>query len=477
MKRVVLLSVCVLCHFYLLAQGVNFEPISLERALERAKSENKLVLVDVTASWCAPCQMMANEILVQKEVGDYCNEHFICIQMDVDQPAGKAFKKEHGIKYIPMFFILEPDGGVRHRLQGTRSSDDFLDWARRGVNKESSLLNLESLSREGKEMSVQNKVDYYMVLKDTREQQKADSVREALFAGLSPDEMTEPACWALFRDETYGSKYFDHVVEHAGAFKKKLGAERLDAYLVQVYKQAVQQLMYNEVRSPEDFELIAKLTRELSSETPILGAGDKAIVLAWIEVTKAFLDEDIPGMVKGIGELAELKEWRDCLWKVLVYVGTKGDDAQHPEVGVYTATMLFDFSRSSAEQWDFYQKFKYLHFPIACNKQFWENASGKARKENKPLLVECVRCSDAYYMNRNWMWDSPALAAYLDSVCVSVRIDMEAEDVAFLREKFKITTYPAYFLLDADGGIKTGWEGMITEDQLFRESLDKGLKE
>ena len=53
---------------------------------------------------------------------------------------------------------------------------------------------------------------------------------------------------------------------------------------------------------------------------------------------------------------------------------------------------------------------------------------------------------------------------------------MDDPDVAFLKERFEITNYPAYFLLDKEGKVRYSWEGMIEEDQAFRDSLRKGVE-
>ena len=200
------------------------------------------------------------------------------------------------------------------------------------------------------------------------------------------------------------------------------------------------------------------------------------IVLTWAKEVKAFLENDIPGMVEGMQELVELKEWRDCLWHSMKYVGLNGKDEDKERMGQFTSKMLFEFSNTPVEQWDFYQKFRFLGFPISCNEQFWINALEQMEKKNKPLLLECVRGSDAYFITRNWAWDLPERVNYLDSLCVSVRIDMDDPDVAFLKERFEITNYPAYFLLDKEGKVRYSWEGMIEEDQAFRDSLRKGLE-
>ena len=53
---------------------------------------------------------------------------------------------------------------------------------------------------------------------------------------------------------------------------------------------------------------------------------------------------------------------------------------------------------------------------------------------------------------------------------------MDDLEIAFLKEKFKITNYPVYFLSDKDTKIKYSWEDMIEEEQVFRDSLRKGLE-
>ena len=107
MRKIILLGICFLVCNCVFAQGVKFDTLSLEQALTRAQAEGKLVFVDVTASWCGPCQLMLEEVLNKKEVGEFCNEQFVCIQMDIDKLEGKDFKKKYGVKSIQAFFIVE----------------------------------------------------------------------------------------------------------------------------------------------------------------------------------------------------------------------------------------------------------------------------------------------------------------------------------------------------------------------------------
>ena len=57
--------------------GITFFEGTYEEALELAKSERKIILIDAYASWCGPCKVMAKNVFTQAEVGDFYNNNFI----------------------------------------------------------------------------------------------------------------------------------------------------------------------------------------------------------------------------------------------------------------------------------------------------------------------------------------------------------------------------------------------------------------
>ena len=74
------------------------------------------------------------------------------------------------------------------------------------------------------------------------------------------------------------------------------------------YKQEIQRLMYDCQASPEAFDLINQITMAVSPlDRTIISEENKVkIVLTWAKEVKAFLENDIPGMVEGMQELVEL---------------------------------------------------------------------------------------------------------------------------------------------------------------------------
>ena len=68
MKKIILLFTCMFVIVSAFAQ-TNFRNLTLEKALEKAKTEDKYVFIDCYTSWCGPCKMMAEKILPLEEVG------------------------------------------------------------------------------------------------------------------------------------------------------------------------------------------------------------------------------------------------------------------------------------------------------------------------------------------------------------------------------------------------------------------------
>ena len=54
-------------------------------ALEKAKAENKLILVSIGYSACHWCHVMERESFENHEVAEVMNRHFICIKVDREE--------------------------------------------------------------------------------------------------------------------------------------------------------------------------------------------------------------------------------------------------------------------------------------------------------------------------------------------------------------------------------------------------------
>lgn len=87
-----------------------------EEAWEKARKENKLVLVSIGYSSCHWCHVMERQSFEQEAVGKLMNEHFVCIKVDreerpdVDQVYMSAVQLMTGGGGWPLNCFTLPDG-------------------------------------------------------------------------------------------------------------------------------------------------------------------------------------------------------------------------------------------------------------------------------------------------------------------------------------------------------------------------------
>jgi thiol:disulfide interchange protein len=76
-----------------------FSDLDYASAREAARGQGKLLLVDATAAWCGPCQMMDRTTWIDPPVVEWIRQHAIAIQIDVDAEAATA--KQLEIRAMP----------------------------------------------------------------------------------------------------------------------------------------------------------------------------------------------------------------------------------------------------------------------------------------------------------------------------------------------------------------------------------------
>ena len=93
---------------------------SLPDAQAKAKSENKLVMMDFTGSdWCGWCIKLDKEIFSQPEFVEYAKKNIIPVELDFPhkkeqsaelKAANEALAKEYGIRGYPTIVVLSSEG-------------------------------------------------------------------------------------------------------------------------------------------------------------------------------------------------------------------------------------------------------------------------------------------------------------------------------------------------------------------------------
>lgn len=99
--------------------NLNWEE-NLETALQKAKTENKAVLVNFTGSdWCVWCQKLSAEVFSKSEFEDYAEGNLILVKIDfpekIEQSAEtKAYNNQlaqrYGVQGFPTILLFNSQG-------------------------------------------------------------------------------------------------------------------------------------------------------------------------------------------------------------------------------------------------------------------------------------------------------------------------------------------------------------------------------
>jgi thiol:disulfide interchange protein len=105
--------------------SLPFAPLSFEEALARAKTERKLVFVDLSADWCTWCTKMDEDVFVDSRVRKALLD-FVPIKVDTDKSGGRSVANRYRVNGLPAFLLVDADGRVVGRFDGYLPVDAFL---------------------------------------------------------------------------------------------------------------------------------------------------------------------------------------------------------------------------------------------------------------------------------------------------------------------------------------------------------------
>ena len=271
MRKLLFIVVLLFGCSALMAQ-TNFRDITYEEAVAAAKAENKLVFIDVYASWCGPCKMMSEEVFPQKSMGDYFNPRFVCIKIDAEKGEGVELAKRFNVRAYPTFVILDANGEVMgSKVGGSRDVESFTASIERVINPEKSPERLKA-RYDGGERTADLVLSYSFYLLDEAtktgqvDQAKVDSVRQMVldyFNGLTDKQKL--AAENLFVYQRYASSPVDAYGRYMGDHR-----DEFDPAIREEIKQCLDELymgyIYNTLsgNGPYDAEDYATVKKEMN---------------------------------------------------------------------------------------------------------------------------------------------------------------------------------------------------------------------
>ncbi len=120
--------------------GKKIPGMGFDAAAERAKRENKHMIVDVYTTWCGWCKVMDRQTYSNADVAAYLNNNFVLAKVNGESSAElhykgevmteRAFARKVGVTGFPTTYFLKPDADIIGGAPGYIPPDNFMIYAK-----------------------------------------------------------------------------------------------------------------------------------------------------------------------------------------------------------------------------------------------------------------------------------------------------------------------------------------------------------
>ena len=115
------------------------------KAQAKAKSENKVVMLDFTGSdWCRWCIKLNKDVFSKQEFIDYAKKNLVLVEVDFPRKkkqsaelikANAALEKKYGIEGYPTIIVLDKEGKKIGELGYESSPKTFIEKLEKAKKK------------------------------------------------------------------------------------------------------------------------------------------------------------------------------------------------------------------------------------------------------------------------------------------------------------------------------------------------------
>ena len=261
-KYIVFLLFLIYTQITLSQSAISFSENGLKPALEKAKTENKPVLLWCYATWCPHCKTMKAGVFIDQAVADYFNKIFICTSQDMEKGEGIELNKELKIISYPTFVFYDPTGTIIYRVEGELKSNVFIQEGKNALTQKRQLPYLK-LQFEKDVSNSSNCFEYLRALK--KGGLDVSTVINQYFATQSDKQLLSEVNWRIISNgvSDINSREMKFVISHQEEFSSITSPARVKRKLDYMVKELLNPLV--ETTDTANYLINRKLAAQIHS--------------------------------------------------------------------------------------------------------------------------------------------------------------------------------------------------------------------
>ncbi|EKV56982.1 thiol-disulfide interchange protein DsbD-like protein [Brachyspira hampsonii 30446] len=233
------------------AGKINWES-DFEASVEKSKSENKIIMMDIYTDWCGACKEMDKNVFRNKNVAD-SSTNFIALKFNPEKmPNGKDILKKYNILGFPTMLFINSDGFILKRIVGYIESDEL-------INEMNSMKEInDRVNAIFKDDNISlDKLDIY--LESGYDNEALDMYNKLTEENKIPEDkmaryMSSIALLLLDNDkQDEGMKYFNEIISKYSNYN--------EVYIAHYYKAL--DMIINNAQTNEGIKYIENLTNQV----------------------------------------------------------------------------------------------------------------------------------------------------------------------------------------------------------------------
>lgn len=245
--------------------GLQFSSSTWDEVRAEAKETGKPIFVDAYATWCGPCKKMARDVFPQKAVGEYMNNNYINLKLDMEKGEGLDFASTHSVTAYPTLLFFNSDAELQHRVTGYTAVEEFLEDAKAATDPTKALFALKNKYENGKRDKA-TVMNYAFALRKAN--LPFTEVTKEYIAKLKNDDLNDKSIqqFILAFADKINSKSFKMLSNNKSKFVDSFGEEKVNDA---IYRSAIRSVPL--AASNEEGVTMAQIKKVLKAH-----GGDKA---------------------------------------------------------------------------------------------------------------------------------------------------------------------------------------------------------